>query len=63
MRFEFEAEEFIEDRLKEPLLHGDAKHRKWLKEELQKWIPDLAELIYEIYEMGRQEVKDEVRRL
>lgn len=35
------AEQFVEDRLVPPLLHGDKNHQQWLREELRKWIPDL----------------------
>lgn len=42
------AEQFIEERLHPPLLHGDEKHQEWLKEELRKWIPDLEKLLKEI---------------
>lgn len=41
------AEQFIEDRLKPPLLHGDAEHQEWLRQELRKWIPDLEQLIHD----------------
>lgn len=41
------AEEFVEMRLVPPLLHGDAQHQEWLREELRKWIPDLEKLLNE----------------
>lgn len=39
------ASTFIIMRLTPPLLHGDEEHKEWLRSELEKWIPDLAELI------------------
>lgn len=39
------ANNFIEERLKPPLLHGDEAHQEWLKTELRKWIPDLYDLL------------------
>lgn len=39
------AELFIKGILKEPLLHGDDAHRKWLTEELTKHTGTLASII------------------
>lgn len=39
------ATEFIEMHTVPPLLHGDEQHQAWLRAELQKWIPALADLL------------------
>lgn len=54
------ATEFIEDHLVEPLLHGDEKHREWLKEELRKWIPDLAEQFEGWHEEGIETARSRI---
>jgi hypothetical protein len=43
--YENAAKNFIEERLRPPLLHGDQAHQEWLETELRKWIPDLADLL------------------
>ena len=61
--FKAEAEDFIEDHLVEPLLHGDVKHRDWWKRELRKWIPDLAVAFERMAEAGAEEVAEAVQRV
>jgi hypothetical protein len=47
------ATNFIDERLTPPLLHGDEAHQLWLAKELQKWIPDLAQLLNDYYNDAR----------
>lgn len=60
MSYQIEAEEFIEERLVEPLLHGDATHREWLKEELRKWIPALTHMLEDLASDVESETREDV---
>jgi len=41
------AENFIDERLVPPLLHGNEDHQLWLAKELRRWIPEIAALLEE----------------
>lgn len=61
-RFRQAANEFIEERMTESLLHEDDKHRRWLVAELRKWENDLADEFAQWHQMGGDEVRFAVER-